>query len=179
MEDLFYEKTIARDQGKMGKLFPVFSIIALVIFIVFLNIIPILFGFNIIYFTGMVSFGLCYLEYRLIKSLVVEYQIEITNDQMDVSKITNHKKIEPLASFSLKDCEYIGAVTSDRFNEDQQKADFSLNCTSQRVFDTTDDNWYICITQDKIRYDLIFEFDPEMYPLFRRYNPRGTMRTDV
>lgn len=179
MEDLFYDKTVERDQGKMGKLFPVFSIIALIIFMVFLNVIPILFGFNIIYFTGMLSFGLCYLLYRVIKSFIVEYQIEITNDQFDVSKVTNHKKIELLASFSLKECEYLGSVTSDRFNEDLDKAEYSLNCTSKRIYDISDDIWYISITQDKVRYNLIFEFDPEMYPIFRRYNPRGTQRTDV
>ena len=53
MEDLFFEKTVKRDNGKMGKIFPVVSITALVIFAVFLNGIPILFGYNIIYFTGM------------------------------------------------------------------------------------------------------------------------------
>ncbi|MBR1797192.1 MAG: hypothetical protein IJ757_04165 [Clostridiales bacterium] len=179
MEDSFYERCVKRDQGAMGKLFPVLSIIALVIFAVFLNGIPILLGYNIIYFTGMVTFGLSYLLYRLIKSLNVEYQIEITNDSVEVTKITNKKKVEQLAEFSIKECEYIGAVTSDRFNDDIAKADYSLNCTSLREYDISDNVWYICLTQDKIRYNVIIDFDPEMYPIFRRYNPRGTMRYDA
>ncbi|MBP5180853.1 MAG: hypothetical protein J6127_06165 [Clostridiales bacterium] len=176
MEDLFYESNVKRDQGTMGKLFPVFSIIALVIFLVFLNGIPILLGFNIIYFTGMVSFGLCYLVYRAIKSLNVEYSIEITNDSFEVSKITNTKKIDILADFSIKEAEYIGSVTSDRFNEDLGKAQFTLNCTSKRQYEISDDNWYVFLKQEGVDYIVIFEFDPEMYLMFRRYNPRKTQQ---
>ena len=179
MEDLFYEKTVKRDHGKMGKVFPVVSITALVIFLVFLNGIPILFGYNIIYFTGMLSFGLCYVEYRLIKSLNIEYQIEITNDNFQVSKITNSKKIELLADFSIKECESIGALTSEKFSEDMKNVEYSLNCTSKRNYDISDDVWYVCLTQEKIRYILIFDYDEQMYPIFRRYNPRGTQRQDV
>lgn len=179
MEDLFYENCVKRDHGTMGKLFPVLSITALVIFMVFLNGIPILFGYNIIYFTGMISFGLCYLEYSLIKNLNIEYQIEITNDSFEVTKITNQKKLDLLADFSIKDCEYIGPVTSDRFTDDLEKSEYSLNCTSNRVYNISDDIWYVFITQDKIKFTVVFNFNEEMYPIFRRYNPRGTKRIDV
>ena len=174
MEDFFYENNVKRDHGKMGKVFPVVSIISLVIFLVFFNGVPILFGYNIIYFTGMISFGLCYLEYRLIKNLDVEYQIEITNDRVEMSKVTNKKKIDMLADFSIKECEYIGPVSSDRFEEDLRQSDFSLNCTSKRDWITCNDLWYFYLTQDKTPFIIIFEFDEQMYTVFRRYNPRGT-----
>ena len=179
MEDSFIEKCVKRDQGTMGKVFPVVSITALVIFMVFLNGVPILFGFNIIYFTGMISFGLCYLVYRLIKNLNVDYQIEITNDNFEVTKITNLKKLDVFADFSIKETDYIGSVTSDRFIEDADKSDYVLNCTSKRIYDISDEVWYIFLTQNKVKYTIIFDFDPEMYPIFRRYNPRGTQKTDV
>jgi len=179
MDDLFFERTVKRDHGKIAKIFPVVSITALVIFAVFLNGIPILFGYNIIYFTGMVTFGLSYLEYRLIKSLNIEYQIEITNDNFQVSKITNGKKIEPLADFSIKDCESIGSITSDKFNDDIEQVEYALNCTSKRNYEVTDDIWYVFITQEGVKYIIIFDYDSEMYPIFRRYNPRATQRQDV
>ena len=179
MEDLFFEKTVKRDNGKMGKIFPVVSITALVIFAVFLNGIPILFGYNIIYFTGMCTFGLAYLEYRLIKSLKIEYQIEITNDNFQMSKITNGKKRELLADFSIKECESIGSITSDKFNDDIDQVDYALNCTSKRDYDVCDDIWYVFLTQEKVKYILIFDYDSEMYPIFRRYNPRATHKQDV
>lgn len=176
MEDQFYENNVKRDQGTMGKLFPVFSITALVILLVFLNGIPILFGYNIIYFTGMISFGLCYLLYRTIKNMNVEYSIEITNDNFEVSKITNKKKIDVLADFSIRDAEYIGSVTSDRFNEDLNKSQFVLNCTSKREYEISDDNWYVFLKQEGVDFIVIFEFEPEMYPILRRYNPRKTQQ---
>ena len=179
MDDFGYENCVTRDQGKMGKLFPVFSITALVILLVFLNGIPILFGFNIIYFTGMLSFGLCYLEYRLIKSLNIEYQFELSDGQFEVSKITNKKKIELLASFPVKECEYIGPVTSDRFGDDVGKSEYVLNCTSIRKFEMNDDTWYFFLTQEKVTYIIVFDFDDQLYPYLRRYNPRGTKRIDV
>ncbi len=179
MEDLFYEKCVKRDQGKVGKLFPVVSITALIIFMVFFNGIPILFGYNIIYFTGMISFGLCYLVYRLIKNMNVEYQIEITNDNFEVTKVTNQKKLDLLADFSIKECEYIGAVTSDRFKDDAEQSEYVLNCTEKREYDISDDVWYVFLTQDRVKFIVVFDFDTEMYPMFRRYNPRGTQRIDV
>ena len=179
MEDLYCEKTVKRDMGKKRKIFPVVLITALVIFMVFLNGIPILFGWNIIYFTGMASFGLCYLVYRLIKSFNIEYEISVTNEIFEASKIINLKKKELLASFSIRDTEYIGSVTSDRFKDDLEKAEFTLNCTSKQEYEISDDIWYVCITQEGVRYNLVFEYDPEMYPIFRRFNPRGTQRVDV
>ena len=178
MEDLFYERCVKRDHGAMGKLFPVVTVTALVIFMVFFNGIPILFGYNIIYFTGMISFGLCYLVYRLNKNLNVEYQIEITNDSFEVTKITNHKKLDLLADFSIKECEYIGPVTSDRFSEDKDNSEYILNCTAKKEYEISDDIWYAYLTQDKVRFSVVFDYDDEMYPIFRRYNPRGTKRAD-
>lgn len=180
MEDIFVEKSVKRDYGRMGILFPVFSITALVIFLVFLNGIPIIFGFNIIFFTGTVSLLLSYLLYRIIKGIRnTEYQIEITNDRFEISKVTDQKKIEVLAGLSIRDCEYIGPVTSDRFGSDLKEAEYSLNCTSKREYDLSDDIWYLCITQEKVRYNIIFEFDEQMYQVFRRYNPRGTKVINV
>lgn len=176
MEEIFYEKTVKRDNGPLGKVFPVVSIIATTIFIVFFNVIPILMGVNIIYFTGMVSLGLGYLVYRANVSLKVDFQIEITNDQFELTRITNNKKNELLADFSLKNPDYIGCVTSDRFEDDLAKASFCLNATSLKKYCINEKNWYIFITENNTPYVIIFEFDEEMYPAFRRYNPRGTQK---
>lgn len=178
MEDLYFDKTVKRDNGPLGKVFPVVSIIAAVLFIVFFNAIPILMGVNIIYFTGMVSLGVGYLVYRANVSLRVEYQIEITNDQFELTKITNNKKNDLLADFSIKEAEYIGCVTSDRFNDDLSKSEFCVNATALKQYCINENNWYIFITQNKTSFIIVFPFDEEMYPIFRRYNPRGTMKHD-
>jgi len=176
MEEFYVEKTVKRDNGPLGKVFPFVSIIAALLFIVFLNLIPILLGVNIIYFTGMVSLGIGYLVYRANVSLKVDFQIEITNDQFELTRITNNKKNDLLADFSLKNAEYIGSVTSDRFEDDLKNIQFCINSTSLKKYNISDDNWYIFITENKTPYIIIFEFDSEMYPIFRRYNPRGTQK---
>ena len=96
-----------------------------------------------------------------------------------MSKITNGKKRELLADFSIKECESIGPITSDKFNDDIDKVDYALNCTSKRDYDVCDDIWYVFLTQEKVKYILIFDYDSEMYPIFRRYNPRATRKQDV
>ena len=34
--------------------------------------------------------------------------------------------------------------------------------------------WYCCFTQDGYKFVVVFVFKPEMYKVFRRYNPRAT-----
>jgi len=177
MEDLFFERNIKRDQGSLGIVFPILAGLALLIFLAFFNVIPILMGFNIIYFTGMISFGLIYLLYRVCRNVLkVEYELSITEDSFEVVKIIDARKREDLVEFSIKDCEYIGSVTSDRFKEDLEKADFSLNCTSKRKYNLSDDIWYALVTADHSKYMVVFEYEEDMYPMFRRYNPRGTQK---
>ena len=79
-----------------------------------------------------------------------------------------------LVSFSLKECEYIGPVTSDRFNSDRKNANFLVRLTERTDFPIDDDHWYCCLTQDGYKFVVVFVFKPEMYKVFRRYNPRAT-----
>ena len=174
-EDLVFETLVKRDNGRLGKIFPIVSITSLVIFLIFLNGIPILLGMNIIYFTGMISFGLCYLIYRVIKNQNVEYEISIINDTFSVTKIRAGKKRIDLASFSIRSCEYIGPVDNGRYNDDLIKADFSFNCTSLRDIDEKDPvNWYAFVSESNLKYMVFFEIEDDMYPLFRRYNAHRT-----
>ena len=91
-DGLSYQNVVKRDNGKLGILFPIFSITALVIFIVFFNAIPILLGINIIYFTGMISFGLSYLVYRLIKNQNVVFDITSDGDDLTINRIKGGRK---------------------------------------------------------------------------------------
>ena len=105
----------------------------------------------------------------------------IMNIRMELTRYDRNgeKKIELLASFPVKECEYIGPVTSDRFGDDVGKSEYVLNCTSIRKFEMNDDTWYFFLTQEKVTYIIVFDFDDQLYPHLRRYNPRGTKRIDV
>lgn len=172
IQDSFIEVHYKRNNGVYGILFTIFSIIALLIVITVLNVVPIFMGYNIIYFTGLISFGLCYLVYLINKKQHLVYEIEISNDEFDVARIIANKKREELASFSIKDCEYIGPVTSDRFSEDSANSEFVLNVSSERKIAVDDSNWYAYVDQSGLKYIVAFVFKDEMYPVFRRYNPR-------
>lgn len=172
VKDSFIEVHYKRDNGVYGVLFKVFLIGAVVVFTFVLNIVPILLGYNIIYFTGLISFGLYYLVYVLIKRQNIIYEIEMSNDIFDVARIIGDKKREELASFSIKECEFIGPTDSDRFSEDSGKAEFSLNVTDQRKITPCPEVWYAFVEQNGLKYIVAFVFKDEMYQVFRRYNPR-------
>ncbi len=174
MNDYCYEELVTKNNGQMGFLFPIFSYTAFTIFAVFFNVVPMFYGLNIIYFTGMISFGIWYLIYRLNKNLKVEYEISIVNDQFTVTSITNGKKREVLADFSIRDADYIGPVTKDRFSTDKEKAAFTLNSTGEREVPINEDVWYILVNGGNYKFIETFNFKGEMYSNFRRYNPRAT-----
>ena len=174
LQGSFIEVHYKRNNGTYGVVFTVSIIAALVILAVILNGVPILLGYNIIYFTGLITFGLSYLVCRIIKRLDLEYEIEISNDLFDVARIIARRKREELASFSIKDCEYIGPSTSDRFQEDSDNSEFVLNITDMRSLTPRDDVWYAFVKNEGISYIVAFVFKDEMYPVFRRYNPRKT-----
>ena len=172
--DFTFEESVHRDNGKMGVLFPILSVSALIIFIFFFNLIPIVvFGQNIIFVTGMISFGLCYLVYRACRKLKFDYEIEIINDSFSITKVIAQKKRMELCDFSIKECEHIGPVTEERFIDDKFKCDFDFNCTSKRNFEVNDDTWYAIVPAQGFKYAVIFEFRKPMYKIFRRFNPRN------
>ena len=179
MNDDSYVISLKRDNGKIGFLFPILSVTALIILIVLINIIPLLFFGNYIFFTGMASLGLIFLEVKLIRSLRVEYELEINGELVSVGKIIDGKKRVDLAGFSLRQCEFIGPVTADDFKYDSEKADFVLNCTSLRKFELNDTTWFFYVPENNYTYIVVFEFDAQMYPIFRRYNAHRTFTRNM
>ncbi len=174
IQDSFIESHIVRDNGTKGVLFKVFIIITAAIFIVLLNLVPILLGINIIFITGMLSAAIVWGVVVLIRRQYVEYEIEISNELFNVARIFARSKREELAEFSIRDCEYIGPVTCDRFSSDRRDSEFELKVTSNSDFPVTDDYWYTFVNSEGVKYIVIFHFKPEMYKVFRRYNPRNT-----
>ena len=101
LDDIFVELSYKRNGGRYRIVFIICSSIALLIFLAVLNVIPIIMGYNVIFFTGLISFGLVYLLYRLIRHTDMVYEIELSNDIFDTARIIAGKKREELASFSV------------------------------------------------------------------------------
>ena len=175
LQDSFIETCVKRVNGFSEVIFNTFLITATIITVFFVNFIPFSLGFNQFYITGIISFLIVAGVVVLIKRQTKEYEMEISNDLVDCAIIHSDSKRDELISFSLKDCEYIGPVTSDRYESDKNNADVFIKMTDYKKFDIEDKYWYFYITNEGIKILIVFMYKESMYPVFRRYNPRGTI----
>ena len=178
LQDSFIEVHFKKED-KNKRIFTVVWIICLIFIILLVNFLPILFGFPYLFLlTVSISVALVYGFLFLKKRLVKEYQIEITNEYFEISRIVGDSNCQELLNFSIKDCEFIGPVTDDRYKDYISKVDFNLNITPDDVLVTKEENWAVYLVQEGKKFLVAFPFKEEMYPVFRRYNPRGTKRID-
>ena len=174
IDDVFVENIIKREKTTANRLFTIMSVIATVLLIFFLNAFPILLGYNIIFLTGIISFGLGYLCYWLNKRQNVEYETSLTNDEFTLTRIYNESKRELITEFKIKECKRIAPLTADTFKSDLSEGKLTLNATRLHDYAISDNNWYCLVDSDGYKFVVIFEFQEKMYKAFRRYNPRAT-----
>lgn len=172
--DTFIEANIKRDNGKKGVVYIILLFIVAALILTALYAVPIVLGFyELLYasipLTALVIWGLIV----LIQRRYVEYEIEIVNDLFTVTKIVGKKKRVDLVEFSVKDCDHIGPVTEDRYESDYKRAELKLAITEKREYPITDDTWYALVSRSDFKYLVAFPFQPDMFQVFRRYNPRN------
>ncbi len=175
IDEIFIERLTKRKLSSIDFVYFLFVISGSFIFAVALNYIPFLFGWNIIFITGVLTIGFGFLIYLLLRRRMVEYEMILTNGNVSITRIVSKKIREELADFSLRDCEYIGSVTSERFTSDKKKSNFTINITSKRKYEICDDNWYYFASMGGYSCVIVFEFVPSLYKSFRRFNARKTM----
>ena len=174
LQDSFIETSVKRKNGLSEVIFNTVLVTAAIIAIFFAFYANFLIGENLFFISGIVSFGIVAGVVVLIKRQHKIYEVEISNDLVDCAIILGDNKRDDLVSFSLKDCEYIGPVTSDRFNSDKENANIVIRMTDYKQFDIDDKYWYWLFTDEGMKILIVFMYKEEMYPVFRRYNPRGT-----
>ena len=175
--DSFIEKHIKRDEGGKGVFKKALLIFMALLIIAALYVVPIFLGFyELLYasipLTALIIWGVVVLFQRQF----VEYEIEIVNDDFSVAKISGKKKRTELVEFSLKDCDYIGPVTEGRYKTDSGIAELKLVVTEKKDHPMTEDIWYVLVNRPEFKYIVVFPFDPEMFQVFRRFNPRNVYR---
>ena len=175
--DTFIEKHIKRNDGGKGIFKRCLLIFMALMIVAALFAVPIVLGFyELLYASIPVSALVIWGFVVLFQRQFVEYEVEIVNDIVNVSKISGKKKRTELVEFSLKDCEYIGPVTEDRFKTDSGVAELKLVVTDKKDFPVTEDIWYVLVNRPEFKYMVVFPFDPEMFQVFRRFNPRNVYR---
>lgn len=174
IEDSFIESHVVRESGKnvAARFFSIFALLAVIVAI---NIFGVaVFGFVVLSITLTLSVTLAFIFVTFFKRSYAEYDVEISNDNVNVAKILGQSSRVDLMDFSIKDCIYIGPVTDDRYKSDLEKADIKLAVTAKKDYPITEDYWYLTYKEENYVCMLILEFKPEMYKVFRRYNPRNT-----
>jgi hypothetical protein len=173
IEDSFIESHVTRNGGKniVARFFAVFALCIVIIAINFFGLA--FFGGPALGVTLMFSVTLIFIFVFWLKRSYTEYDIEISNDNVNVAKILGQSSRVDLMDFSIKDCIYIGPVTDDRFKSDLEKADIKLAITEKKDYPIEDSVWYLLYKEENYNCMLILDFKPEMYKVFRRYNPRN------
>ena len=173
-EDSFIESHVTRNGGK-NIVLRLMAIAGLIAAILAINIFGVsMFGFAALYITMMLSVTLIFLFVFMFKRSYTEYEIEISNDNVNVAKILGQSSRQELMDFSIKDCIYIGPVTDDRYESDLKNTTLKLAVTEKKDYPIEEDIWYMIYKEDEFVCMLVFQFKPEMYKVFRRYNPRNT-----
>jgi len=175
LQDSFVETSVKRKNGFTEVIFNTFLITTAIIAIVFSFLMPIFVGENLYFISGILSFAIVAGVVILIKRQHKEYEVEISNDLVDCAIILGDNKRDELISFSIKDCEYIGPVTSDRYKSDKENAGIVIKMTDYKEFDIDEKYWYWLVPTEGLKVMIVFMYKEEMYPVFRRYNPRGTI----
>ncbi len=175
LQDSFIETNVKRENGASGFVFNCVLVLAAIFLCFFICYIPLTYGLNIWMITGTVSFGIVAGVVILIKRQNKVYELEISNDLVDCAAILSNSKRDELLSFSLKDCEYIGPVTSDRFENDKTNSNYVLKLTDYKNFPIEDKYWYFYYTVEGVKITVVFIYKDEMYDVFRRYCPRGVI----
>lgn len=175
LQDSFIEGLVVRKNGINGVIFNVTAVVVAIMLIAVINVYPWLnWGSDVIPVTSFASVAIVFGLVWLMKRQHKEYEYEMSNDFFECAAIKGKEKREDLVSFSIKECEYIGPVTSDRFNSDMANANIRLKLTDLNDFPIEEKYWYFCLTHEGIKFVIVFIFKPEMYQVFRRYNPRAT-----
>jgi hypothetical protein len=174
IEDSFIESHVVREGGKniVARFMGIFVLLAAILAVNIFGVAK--FDLVALPVTLTLSVTLVFIFVTLFKRSYAEYDVEISNDNVNVAKILGQSSRVDLMDFSLKDCIYIGPVTDDRYKSDLEKADIKLAVTSKKDFPITEDYWYLTYKEESYICMLILEFKPEMYKVFRRYNPRNT-----
>lgn len=166
---------VVRKNGGKGVIFTVTAIIFCIFLDAAIIYIPYLFfGKEVFPITSFIAVALVFGLFSLLKYQKKEYELEISNDLFDCAVISGKDKRNDLVSFSIKECEYIGPVTSDRYADDKKNADFVVKLTDLMDFPIDEKYWYCYLSHEGRKFVVVFIFKPEMYPVFRRYNPRAT-----
>ncbi|MCR1952758.1 MULTISPECIES: hypothetical protein [unclassified Clostridium] len=109
--ECFYEQFQTKDYGSLEKILNILSKVSLIFAILFAAMLNLVFA---------VVFGLIYLGvFILSRKLIVEYEYELTGDELVIFKIMNKSKRTEIGSFNIR--EISSVKSSERMDKSNSK----------------------------------------------------------
>ncbi len=165
-ETLIKRKLTDKDQKKVKLLFAAI-IISSMIFILGIPALAFKIGIPFLPTISLVLFGVfLYIIWRVLKSMQIEYEYIITNDNLDFDKIIAQKKRTRVISVDLKEIEEIGVYDAKRFvNSNAKKIDVSR-------IENSVENFYILYSHPtEKRVLIVFKPDAAMLSALKKALP--------
>lgn len=126
MENII-EKRVAKPRNKRDIQIIALTIIAYIILCAIPLFIP-----TIIFYTPIVMLILGYIAYLVITSRDIEYEYELVEDYLTISKISHKSRRKKIFSGSINDFDVIAPINSTHFLEKGQQVQTTIESISQR-----------------------------------------------
>lgn len=162
MGDIFKEQLVARKRTLKDIFFIVLIIISAII-LLFIAI-PFLGGFFLIG-AALIIFG----AYWFIQSFNIEYEYILTNNELDIDKITNKSKRKKILSVSVKDFDVMAHVEDNNHAHEFNGFDKVIDYSSGEIKSNT---YAAMFNYKSQKVKMIFEPNEEILKSIFHYIPR-------
>lgn len=164
--DVFMEKIIKKNKTTQDRVITALIVFAaLILSFISLNLSKILGMLSTI-----ISFGILYFAYILIKNRSVEFEYIVTNGEIDIDKIMSKSRRKRIFSANCKDFDIVAKVRSDKYTSEVKKIDNKIMvATSMDV----EGLYFFTLNYKGKRTVVFFEPDEKMLTNFRTYIPRN------
>ncbi|HHW31178.1 MAG TPA: hypothetical protein GXX20_05820 [Clostridiaceae bacterium] len=162
--DTFFEKIVAKRKDFKDILFNIGIVLAALLLVLIILNIPIVNQFGLIITTGIV-----YLAYRLIKARNIEFEYLVTNGDLDIDMIIDQRKRKRIFSANCKEFDIVAKVSSNHFNSSVQNIPKKILAASDI---NSPDAYFFTLNYKGERTLVVFEPDERMLNNFKLFIPR-------
>ena len=147
------------------------TILAIILGAGLLVMLGLLFGGYLGIFWLLLVCAVIYIAYLLISKQFVEFEYTLTNDDLDIDRITAKRRRRRILSVNCKAFDVLAAVNDPEHNRMMQ--DKSIKKVIMAASSPYSENAYFALfTKDSVPTLLIFEPTAQMLGTFKVFNPR-------
>jgi hypothetical protein len=168
-KDIFIEKLVSQKNSVLENILKIMIVISTIVIVLIINVVALIYLYQVFSFTLIISAALIYLAYRLVISIKSEFEYSLTNDELTVERIIAKRKRKSIFVGSCKDFSVICPIADPDYMNIIKKAGAIYDYSSGRGVDPV---WLFMISQNGINKLVLFDYDDRFIDVFKRYNPR-------